>query len=279
MSQISESLLTGLVSVAMLPALTLVHELGHGLAALLASDQPVVVTLGKGRALRVRLGRLTLCLRPSCTGRCQWHPARARIPGRVLVAAAGPLASTLTALSLAAGSLLLRQPATAIALACSICAAIQGGAALIPRPFLRRETGVVTDGECVLQLLRSPGHAQSAGLPASLTHGAATHPLDTSATRPRPLHAWTRIRQPIAVVRLNAVLFRTRLEPGAKGSDEQATPRTRSPGRAPAQPACLALLCSCGRAALAFVESVHPPAPSKMAAIVLPVEETGKSPW
>jgi hypothetical protein len=274
MTPISEPLLTGLVSVAMLPALTLVHELGHGLAALLASDQPVVVTLGKGRALRLRLGRLTLCLRPSCTGRCQWHPARARIPGRVLVAAAGPLASTLTALSLAAGSVLLREPAAAIALACSICAAIQGGAALIPRPFLRRETGVVTDGECVLQLLRSPGHAQSAGLPASLTFGAATHPRHkrnqtSSAARVSSNPQADRCCSP------ERRFVRTRLEPGAKGSDEQATPRTRSPGRAPAQPACLASLCSCGRAALAFVESVHPPAPSTMAAIVLQVEETG----
>jgi hypothetical protein len=274
MSQISEPLLTGLVSVAMLPALTLVHELGHGLAALLASDQPVVVTLGKGRALRLRLGRLTLCLRPSCTGRCQWHPARARIPGRVLVVAAGPLASTVTALSLAAGSLLLRQPATAIALTCSICAAIQGGAALIPRPFLRRETDLVTDGECVLQLLRSPGHAQSAGLPASLSCGAATHPgpkrnQTSSAARANSTPQADRCCLP------ERRFVRTRLERGAKGSDEQATPRTRSPGRAPAQPAYLATLCARRRAALAFVESVHPPAPSTVAAIVLQVEETG----
>jgi hypothetical protein len=99
------------------------------------------------------------------------------LPGRVLVAAAGPLASIVGALSLAAGSLPLRRPATAIAIACNLCGAIQGGVALIPLPPLRRETGLVTDGERALQLLRGSGRAQD----ASASTGSTLRPANVAA--------------------------------------------------------------------------------------------------
>jgi 2-oxoglutarate dehydrogenase E2 component (dihydrolipoamide succinyltransferase) len=115
--------LLALVYVAALAA-TLVHELGHGIAALRAVGGHVVVRAGGDPAVTLRLGRLVVALGPlvAAGGDCLHKPpASARAAARI--AAGGPLASLLGALGAgaawAAAPGPLHPAAGAPALACA----------------------------------------------------------------------------------------------------------------------------------------------------------------
>ena len=94
------------------PVVLLVHELGHAVAALLLTRGPVVVQTGRRAFLTPRLGRLTLALGPGGlqAGAC-WHLAPESRAAEAAIAAAGPLASLLTATAAGTACLVLDPPA------------------------------------------------------------------------------------------------------------------------------------------------------------------------
>lgn len=105
------SVLVVLAVVAGIPALTLVHELGHAVAAALAVGGRVTVVQGPAPArLRVRVWRLDLRLRGPVAphrvmvGWAVWgpHPAAWR---HAVATAAGPAASALSTAACAFGAL------------------------------------------------------------------------------------------------------------------------------------------------------------------------------
>jgi hypothetical protein len=83
--------------------LTLLHELGHGLAALWLTRGPVLVRVGAGPALPMRLGRMVLVVSLLGPGHCAYDPAtlRGRPRSEALIGAAGPIASLVGAAALA----------------------------------------------------------------------------------------------------------------------------------------------------------------------------------
>jgi hypothetical protein len=88
------------------PLLAAIHELGHALAALSITNDPVILQIGRGDPVRQRTGRrLTLALgRHPWTGegQCRWqhpHPSRREV---IVFAAGGPVASLLFAIPLVA---------------------------------------------------------------------------------------------------------------------------------------------------------------------------------
>jgi 2-oxoglutarate dehydrogenase E2 component (dihydrolipoamide succinyltransferase) len=117
--------LAGLLALVYAAALaaTLVHELGHGIAALRAVGGHVIVRVGGDPALSLRLGRLVVALGPlaAAGGDCLHKPASPRAAARI--AAGGPLASLLGALGAgaawAAAPGPLHPAAGAPALACA----------------------------------------------------------------------------------------------------------------------------------------------------------------
>jgi len=96
------------------PLVQLLHELGHAAAALLLTRGPVVVQTGRRALVTPRIGRLTLALGPGGlqAGAC-WHLAPDTRRAEGAIAAAGPLASLLTA-ALAAACLALHPPKAAV---------------------------------------------------------------------------------------------------------------------------------------------------------------------
>ena len=84
------------------PALTLWHELGHGLLPLAAGRAPVAIRLGAGKAtFTVRIGRLRLGIAPVPlgVGWCDWTPPAKRATA-VVTYLLGPCASGAAALGM-----------------------------------------------------------------------------------------------------------------------------------------------------------------------------------
>jgi hypothetical protein len=165
--------LAGLLVLVYITALaaSLVHELGHGIAALRAVTGHVIVRVGGDPAATLRLGRLVVALGPlvAAGGDCLHRPpAGARAAARS--AGGGPLASLLGAVVAAAARAVLegspRLAAGALGLACAVA-------------FLASAAPVVlggrsTDGARVL--------AQCTGAPGLVLGGEAP-----PAVRPYPL--------------------------------------------------------------------------------------------
>ena len=142
------------------PVVLLLHELGHGLAALALTRGPVVVQTGRRAFVTPRLGRLTLALGPGGlqAGAC-WHLAPDTPRAEAAIAAAGPLASLL--LSVLAGLACLRlDPPRALQLllaALSVLGALDAAGNLWPalHPARRTATGAPqeSDGRIVARCL------------------------------------------------------------------------------------------------------------------------------
>ncbi|MEA2179500.1 MAG: hypothetical protein QOG77_2797 [Solirubrobacteraceae bacterium] len=142
------------------PVVLLVHELGHAVAALALTHGPVIVQTGRRSLLTLRLGRLTLALGPGGlqAGAC-WHLAPDTQRREAVIAAAGPLASTITAAIAGGACLALAPPRTAgLALAAlAVLAALDAIGNLIPllHPARRTVTGAPqeSDGRIVARCL------------------------------------------------------------------------------------------------------------------------------
>jgi hypothetical protein len=95
-----ETLINVLVfGLLVVPLLTLLHELGHAAPALLFTDKPVTVVLGRREAverpgaLRFQLGRLRYVIMPGRGyGFCLHHAPDSRLKS-ALISSGGPLAS------------------------------------------------------------------------------------------------------------------------------------------------------------------------------------------
>ena len=142
------------------PLVMLLHELGHALAALALTRGPVVVQTGRRALLTPRVGRLTLAIGPGGlqAGAC-WHLAPGSRRAEAAIAAAGPLASLLTAAAGATACLGLHPPrglAPALA-ALAVLGAIDAVANLWPalHPAARTVTGAPqeSDGRIVARCL------------------------------------------------------------------------------------------------------------------------------
>ena len=142
------------------PVVLLVHELGHAAAALLLTKGPVVVQTGRRAFLTPRVGRLTLALGPGGlqAGAC-WHLAPESRAAEAAIAAAGPLASVVTATAAGTALLVLDPPRGAgLALAAlGVLAALDAVGNLLPilHPARRTVTGApqASDGLIVARWL------------------------------------------------------------------------------------------------------------------------------
>jgi Peptidase M50B-like len=184
-----------LVGLGLVPILTpivvLVHELGHGLVALRLTTGRVRVQAGREPAThRWRIGRLDVhfSFEPmrgvALGGLCLHRPLR-RPLDRAAILVAGPLASMLAAVALAAVALALRTEAPPFAWGfgfAALEAAITGVRNLLPRRHTpRRGLAVVAerDGPAALRAWRA--HRAGKAMPAR--HGT----LPTSPDRPRSI--------------------------------------------------------------------------------------------
>ncbi len=142
------------------PLVMLLHELGHALAALALTRGPVVLQTGRRAFVTTRVGRLTLALGPAGiqAGAC-WHLAPESRRAEAAIAAAGPLASVITATAAGAACLLLQPPRLALlALAAlAVLAALDALGNLWPalHPPKRTVTGAPqeSDGRIVARCL------------------------------------------------------------------------------------------------------------------------------
>ena len=142
------------------PIVLLLHELGHGLAALALTRGPVVVQTGRRAFVTPRLGRLTLALGPGGlqAGAC-WHLAPDTRRAEAAIAAAGPL-STLLLSALAGVACLRLDPPRGLQLllaAISVLGALDAAGNLWPalHPGRRTATGAPqeSDGRIVARCL------------------------------------------------------------------------------------------------------------------------------
>ena len=142
------------------PLVMLIHELGHAVAALVLTRGPVVVQTGRRAFLTPRIRRLTLAIGPGGlqAGAC-WHLAPESRRAEAAIAAAGPLASLVTAATAATACLILQPPrAAGLALAAlAVLAALDALANLWPalHPPRRTVTGAPqeSDGRIVARCL------------------------------------------------------------------------------------------------------------------------------
>ena len=142
------------------PLVMLLHELGHALAALALTRGPVVVQTGRRAFLTPSIGRLTLAIGPGGlqAGAC-WHLAPDSPRAEAAIAAAGPLASLMTAATAGTACLLLQPPRAALLLlaALAVLAALDALGNLWPalHPPRRTVTGAPqeSDGRIVARCL------------------------------------------------------------------------------------------------------------------------------
>ncbi len=157
------------VWLGVLPLLTLMHELGHAMAALALTGQPVAVQLGRKPSIaKWRWGRVALGARfpINWVGFCAVaHPDQVTRPTQVWIALAGPLVSLLlllvssgAALALHSGPMLLAQLSTLFATG----ALIQLVVTLAPLRYPSwwgAYAGKKSDGYRALELLRQEAPA------------------------------------------------------------------------------------------------------------------------
>src|SRR3954466_11134807 len=77
------------------PVAVLLHELAHAGMALALTRGKVLVVVGDGPGMKLRLGRLALHVSPLAASGCCVHRATRDSADRGIIAAAGPIASLL----------------------------------------------------------------------------------------------------------------------------------------------------------------------------------------
>ena len=79
------------------PIVVLLHELAHAGMALALTRGKVLVVVGYGPGMKLRLGRLAVHLSPLAASGCCVHRATRESSDRAIIAAAGPVASLMLA--------------------------------------------------------------------------------------------------------------------------------------------------------------------------------------
>lgn len=154
---------SGLALLVGMPLLTLVHELGHGLAAALAVGGRVTIVQGPAPArLRLRVWRLDLRLRGLVgphrvmVGWALWgpHPSPRR---HAIAIAAGPAASAVSALACGTGAFLVEGAARLLLVLLGLAATLQTLSTSVPCRYGRwfgSYAGEASDGLRIARALR-----------------------------------------------------------------------------------------------------------------------------
>lgn len=153
-----------LTSAIVLIPVVLAHEFGHALMARrLLPDEPVKITAGSAfEVAQLRLGELSISVNALASpigqaGVTEFDASRAYARNIVLIALAGPAASTLALLlSIAALSVAPGIEVVRLAISCSILLNAFGVLNIIPLAYRNRRKGPVhhTDGRVVLDAVR-----------------------------------------------------------------------------------------------------------------------------